>query len=406
MKQDKWTQQLHDKLAEHETAAPDNLWADIESAISQQQHRARFIALRRWGVAAAAVVAVMIVSVIGIRLFQNEETGMSNGQQELLAETTKTEQPVKPAKETADQPQPTAPLITKTHKQPAVRKQQPEQPTNEPIPVQASDETQETQTVTESISPDSSRNTDVTTPYMPPKTTTPLHPLVAQEHPIKHSVSFSLYAMNAFGANDNSNSVLMADALARSYTDIFANDISYNEHPQNPIYLTDYEEHHHHYQPVALGVSIAYPLNQRLSLTSGIVYTKLHSDFTQTIHSQHIQQDQELHYIGVPLGLCCRTWQYGNFRTYVTAGMQADWNVSAKQSTEGVEQKLNHDKMQWSVNASLGLQYDVLPLLALYAEPGINYHFDNGSTVKNYFKDKPVNLKLQFGVRLKLGSDN
>ena len=79
MKQDKWTQQLHDKLAEHETAAPDNLWADIESAISQQQHRARFIALRRWGVAAAAVVAVMIVSVIGIRLFQNEETGMSNG---------------------------------------------------------------------------------------------------------------------------------------------------------------------------------------------------------------------------------------------------------------------------------------------------------------------------------------
>ena len=86
--------------------------------------------------------------------------------------------------------------------------------------------------------------------------------------------------------------------------------------------------------------------------------------------------------------------------------MQADWNVSAKQSTEGVEQKLNHDKMQWSVNASLGLQYDVLPLLALYAEPGINYHFNNGSTVKNYFKDKPVNLKLQFGVRLKLGSDN
>ena len=37
MKQDKWTQQLHDKLAEHETAAPSDLWADIEAALPNAQ---------------------------------------------------------------------------------------------------------------------------------------------------------------------------------------------------------------------------------------------------------------------------------------------------------------------------------------------------------------------------------
>ena len=36
MKQDKWTKQLHDKLAEHEMAAPEGLWADIEAALAQQ----------------------------------------------------------------------------------------------------------------------------------------------------------------------------------------------------------------------------------------------------------------------------------------------------------------------------------------------------------------------------------
>ena len=68
MKRDKWTKQLHDKLAEHETAAPEGLWADIEAALAQQSGslvtqsglaqqpkltRSRFVALRRWAVAAS-----------------------------------------------------------------------------------------------------------------------------------------------------------------------------------------------------------------------------------------------------------------------------------------------------------------------------------------------------------------
>ena len=67
MKQDEWTQQLYDKLAQHEIAAPDDLWAEIEAALQQQQtaashsqtsktkksSRSRFVALRRWAVAAA-----------------------------------------------------------------------------------------------------------------------------------------------------------------------------------------------------------------------------------------------------------------------------------------------------------------------------------------------------------------
>ena len=55
MKQDKWARQLHDKLVEHEMAAPEDLWVDIEAALQQAEtpRKARFIFLRRWAVAAS-----------------------------------------------------------------------------------------------------------------------------------------------------------------------------------------------------------------------------------------------------------------------------------------------------------------------------------------------------------------
>ena len=61
MKQDKWTQQLHDKLAEHKVAAPEGLWGDIEAAINAQPQprKARFMTLRRW-IAAASVVCLVL----------------------------------------------------------------------------------------------------------------------------------------------------------------------------------------------------------------------------------------------------------------------------------------------------------------------------------------------------------
>ena len=63
MNQDKWTQQLHDKLAEREVAPPDDLWADIEAALptspeANQKSRARFVALRRWAIAASLALLV------------------------------------------------------------------------------------------------------------------------------------------------------------------------------------------------------------------------------------------------------------------------------------------------------------------------------------------------------------
>jgi hypothetical protein len=217
---------------------------------------------------------------------------------------------------------------------------------------------------------------------------------------MKRQPAIGLYAMNGLGSQDNSNGVMMTDALANMYTSTY--DAGQPASRRAPIYLTGYEEHQHHYQPVAFGLTLSYPFTERLSLTSGVVYTQLKSEFTQVIHSQHIVKRQTLYYIGVPLSVNYRLWQYKDLKVYLAAGMQADWNVKAQVKTEGVEQETGLDRLQWSVNGSIGLQYRLLPQLSLYAEPGINHYFDNGSKIENYFKNKPTSLKLQVGVRLDL----
>ena len=55
MKQEEWTRQLHDKLANHQVEAPEGLWADIEAKLQNQAEPvpARFVSWRRWAVAAS-----------------------------------------------------------------------------------------------------------------------------------------------------------------------------------------------------------------------------------------------------------------------------------------------------------------------------------------------------------------
>jgi hypothetical protein len=216
------------------------------------------------------------------------------------------------------------------------------------------------------------------------------------------SPTLSLYAMNGMGAQNSSNGVQMADALAKQYWETYEQSNYAAARAYDPIYLTGYEEREHHHQPFICGLSLSYPLTERLSLTTGVVYTKLNSDFTQIMRSQQIQQEQTLHYVGIPIGLNFRLWSLKGFSAYISGGVKADWNVATRMVTEGTTQELGKDRLQWSFNGSAGAQYDILPQLGLYVEPGLSYYPDNGSRLQNYFKDKPWSLSLQFGLRVNL----
>ena len=112
-----------------------------------------------------------------------------------------------------------------------------------------------------------------------------------------------------------------------------------------------------------------------------------------------IKKEQTLCYLGIPLQVSYRLWKYQGLKVYLSAGGQGDWNISTDLKSNGVAQEMDKDRMQWSVNGSLGVEYDIIPQLGLYAEPGIKYYFDNGSRIQTFFKDKPTNFNLQLGLR-------
>ena len=158
-----------------------------------------------------------------------------------------------------------------------------------------------------------------------------------------------------------------------------------------------------HHAPVSVGLQVAFGIAPRLSLSTGMVYTRTSSDFYPYAPGSSYNVHQVLHYVGIPVGLNFEFWQSGGFHAYVMAGAEADYNVKNDTEEEGVKKEdAKRDRVQFSGKASLGAQYDITPKVGLYIEPGAKYYFDNGSHVENTFKDKKLNFNLQFGLRFNL----
>ena len=414
MNKDKWIQQLHDKLADREVAAPDDLWADIEAALPKApeekgKRQSLPIPLRRWAIAAS--VAALVAG--GGYLWWHSDQPSPDGQ-ELAAATTI----VTPKTPISD---PKSPDTAETQEIPESEPDGP-QPASEGF-----------QPLGEPASPEVPRTSDrlapPETPQTPPVSQTSesvpetVNPAdeVKEEKPADETVrqletqialltpkpskrgAVGLYASNGLNDYQKVNGVRMSDELAERY------DISpympvsgVRTRAAGPIYLFGYEERQKHYQPLSFGLSVGYPLTSRLSFSTGLVYTRLYADFTSVMNDVSISRRQTLYYLGIPLNAQYHLWRNGGLNVYLSAGAEADYNIKIKSVSMGVEQEMTRDRWQFSMQGAIGIQYDVLPQLGLYAEPGVKYYFDNGSRVVNFFKDKPLNLNLQVGLRLNI----
>lgn len=396
MKQDKWTQQLRDKLAEHEVAPPEGLWEEIAPLCPPCRGKSRFVALRRWAAAAAAVALTIGAGYLlwpeGDTSPQLAQQSPSLGEGKGLGPETISESTQAPKELLAEEIQKiqTPPLTP-----PLEGRGRGETPA-EPTTAEITDSHTERPSVVEAETTDELSNTSEAV----------VCDMGRQIAEIKNTKSgpltLGLYAMNGFSGQSSSNGVLMAEEMAMKYREVYEYSYATSARSTEPIYLTGYEERQHHHRPVSFGLTLSYPLTERLSLTTGLVYTKLSSDFTQVMNKMQIRREQTLHYVGVPLGLSYRLWELKGFRAYASAGALTYLNVATHVVTEGVTQEMEKDRAQLSLNGSLGLQYDVIPQIGLYVEPGLSYYPDNRSHIQNFFKDKPVNLSLQVGLRVNI----
>ena len=230
-------------------------------------------------------------------------------------------------------------------------------------------------------------------------------------------VSMKLYAEN-FGAgmgnvnsgsniaNRYSDSGVMADPMPGVYPDPSvggSNDVDYLMAAAYKALQKSPQGKAKHHAPVSVGMQIAFGVAPRLSLSTGVVYTRTSSDFYPYAPNNDYNVHQVLHYVGIPVGLNYELWRSGGFHAYVMAGAEAAYNVKNDTDEDGTKKEnTKRDRVQFSGKASLGAQYDISPSVGLYIEPGAKYYFDNGSDIENTFKDKKLNFNLQFGLRFNL----
>ena len=420
-REDQWTQRLRDHLADIEAPVPDDLWEKIEARLPKEvasptpKKEARIVPLwARW--AAAAVIVGGLVILWNVKSGIWNENSLLSSKSETTKKTSAEKTPALMKSEKSEESESSesieqgvkAPTLLaeempmesekKVEETPLVPISSEEKP-NEPIlPVSSEEKSNE------SIQPISSEKKPNDSEKSPENVIRELNQKIAAYKQRRNgSATINLYASNGFGNQSYRNGVLMSQELLSNY-DYYRNPDSHGTRVGNsPVYLANHEERQNFYQPISFGLSVNIPISSKFSVSTGVVYTRLSSDFTSIANSLVYERQQKLHYVGIPLTVQYNVWQWYGLNVYATAGGQADFNVKAYMTTEGTETKLEKDNLQWSVNAALGVQYNFIPQLGIYVEPGIKHYFNNGSHIQNYFKHRPTNFNLQIGLRLNMG---
>ena len=421
-----WQKDIHDRLGSYEKDAPEGLWEGISRRMPKlndggmlthkPQRTAKFRMWRVAGVAAAASVALVIgYSFLGNSAKDNINIATNTPKHPNMLASNKKPLGNEPTGVCAEQATHSADdLLTE---QPTLAKASTEQPTL----ASASMETDVKEISSKEIGSKEENKQTETKPakredsYVLPQN--PDNNLLAfndmterrgdEDAPSRWSVSTG--AMGGLGASGTTTAygdhlVLSSPGVADTKDSPMLDMNTINRDIETK---TEYE----HHLPIRIGLSVAYALTDRLSISSGLTYTRLSSDIKDTSRESKYIGEQRLHYVGIPVNVSYKVASSRWISLYGTAGVLAEKCVSGTTDEGYVENNTmkytnTHDisskPLQMSVNAGVGIQFDFIDNVGIYAEPGLSYYFDDGSELQTIYKEKPLNFNLNVGVRFKL----
>lgn len=429
-----WKEDIHSRLGNFETDAPDGLWEAIHQRMAQtepaqaEKRQTPFVlqpALRRTACAAAACLAL----VAGYQYFADGGKEIVSGvkvAQGGVADIPTSRYVAKNAVA------PAATVYAQTQNSPAVLQPRGRVEQTADAIAQPTQNSESAQISTpQHLNTSTSQHHNTSTPqHLNPSTPQPHNPSTSH-HP-NPSTSLLAYtpADNSRGRHEGAaarwtlSTSAMTGMGASSVTNSTAtyveavgpDDVIWADNPQLGIGIfnqgksvkTEYK----HRLPVRVGLNVAYRLTDRLSVESGVSYTRLSSDMKDGTKNNYSSGSQKLDYIGVPLNVKYRAFGYRRLSVYASAGLLTEKCVSGKTTHEYVisGEKKKHEAedvaakpWQLSVNAALGAQFDVLRNVGVYVEPGVSYYFDDRSPLSTIYKEKPLNFNLNLGVRYTIG---
>lgn len=414
---EQWIQQMQQKLAGYRQPAPEVSWDEIEKALANNRQKAKARMVQLWTRRIAAAVVVLVAVTAGyLALNQQEETITANNVETEVSNKETSPQPKEEkivAKESVSHK---SKILSVSHKPQVLPTDTlPSEPQPEPEVLQQEEELS-VQLAEESSAPhDEDSHTQIAN-------TSPMHlPLDYPTDVRKPAVSGNrlmakLYLTN--GAMKETEHNIPTEIIHTYNYVIVGPDGKPLDVPTRS--LSDYasgagKNDVYHNLPVRYGLSLRYRLNNRWSLESGLVYTRLCSDIHTALPTD-LKPDvtvtsnieQTLSYIGIPANVSYQLWgsHYGSF--YVTAGGMAEKMVKGRLHIEESEDKLETTEsvsirpLQFSVNGAIGAEFNLSRWFSIYAEPGVGYYFDNGSSLPTYYRDKPFSFNLNVGLKFNI----
>ena len=191
----------------------------------------------------------------------------------------------------------------------------------------------------------------------------------------------------------------LKDAETRSLMEIAAQNTTVNNGDMRVFYK--------HQLPITIQFSLSHQLSRRLSLETGLSYTQLKSTFNTGSSLAYIQERQRIHYLGIPLRFGWRWYSRAHVSLYSSAGAMLELPIYANTDIRHINNGLNAFQKdeslsvpcQWSTTLGIGLQYDFTPHLGIYLEPSLQYFFNDGSDIKTYRTEHPLQITLPIGLR-------
>ena len=163
----------------------------------------------------------------------------------------------------------------------------------------------------------------------------------------------------------------------------------------------------HHYMPINFSLALKYRLNNRFGIETGLSYNRLKSEFEMGSNGNTINEQQTVHYLGIPVKGFCNLYTNKAWTLYGSLGITIEIPVYSPLSThyylhgllEATDKSTISAPWQWSVGIGLGLQYNLTPSIGFFAEPSLQYYIPTAASVETYHTERPFTFSLPLGIR-------
>ena len=392
----KWEDIVKDKLGGYESNLPEDSLAAFHArraAVGATKAK-RFPLV--WAVVPA--IAAGLAAVLLLRKPTVPEDGV-----QLIPQSVETYSQVDDSLDTATPPA-TEPLIAQAVRTKAVRPmpkaEQPEKPA-------ATTVAEETRIPEETLIPETDDIGPEDTPEEPATDNRPVvqdsSPFVPQPSTEKSAVQLNIGTEGAIAAGGGLLAAL-ATQLARADVSALIPGNHAIDGPGSPNSnaidgpngTNSLETTHSHRMPLVVGLSVKFPVTEKIGVTTGLEYSLYSSSFWYPTG----EKTQLVHYLGIPVRL---DWTFVSSRwldAYLGTGVKGDLCLGA--TMDG--QSIGKDGPAFRLLGAGGIQFNATRNFSFFLEPEISWTLPSERRVlSTYSSEHPWMFTVATGVRINLG---